>query len=63
MSDCCGNCRFFVRDPSNLKQGQCRVHAPVAMVLPAGANQIGVNGFFPPVNETIWCGEHKPRLN
>lgn len=62
----CGTCRHFAQNVGDMRVGQCRVRAPVAMLYgarntPAGPSPL-VDGFFPPVSRDIWCGEHATKL-
>lgn len=51
---CCGNCRYFLQNLPN-GEGACRRYPPSALAIGQG-----MNGFFPPVKPSIWCGEHQP---
>lgn len=61
----CGNCRYFIANPQDLRQGFCRSKPPTVFVLPmqGPAGQQGVNfvGQWPPVRDETWCGEWQSR--
>lgn len=61
MADKCSNCKFFKRNPADLKQGDCHKNPPVLTVIPM-AQGPALLGNWPPVKEDGWCGEHKPAL-
>jgi hypothetical protein len=63
----CGNCAFFVRlaEPHQAN-GNCRRHAPTALIIDMKQNLQQqnvpiINGYFTPVHETVWCGEWEPK--
>lgn len=70
----CKTCACFFRTRPNARDGQCRARSPVPIVIgvaatPALPGLVGgkngmpqpiVNGFFPPVNENIWCMDWQP---
>jgi len=61
----CGNCKFFARDPGNMKQGFCRLRPPAVFPVPmqqVAGMTLNFIGQWPPVQETHWCGEWKPKL-
>lgn len=60
VTECCENCRFFRRLPSQ----ECRRHAPKCFPVPMGSRGPGMLdvknfGFFPPVRPETWCGEYE----
>lgn len=65
MSEHCGNCRFFLAQPSNgqaLTTGLCRRNPPSMITVPvrhpiSGQTEIQLQGRFSPVHENNWCGE------
>jgi len=64
----CVSCKFFV-PPNGPGMGECRAHPPfltVFLAQPAdnkGPPQTMNIVSFPQVNETLWCGEHKPKMH
>lgn len=68
----CKTCLHYCPDRPGAKQGTCRAKSPTVMLLGIaqaqplpglkmnGAAQPITQGFFPPVGEHIWCGEHAP---
>lgn len=55
---CCGTCRFWLNTGL---ESVCRARRPCAMLLPAsGFEGPRTVSFFPPMQATGWCGEHKP---
>lgn len=57
----CENCRFFVRDPQNLKQGACRAHPPELITTPQAGGQVSMICAFPTVQDEMWCGEYEAK--
>jgi hypothetical protein len=62
----CGNCNGYV--PQTSTQGQCVMVPPGANFLGVeqsqivgGKPKIHVNGYFPPVDTTVYCHAWKPR--
>jgi hypothetical protein len=72
----CKSCACFFRNHAGARTGQCRARSPVPIMigvsqmpsLPsiigakngAGNPQPVINGFFPPVDETVWCMDWQP---
>lgn len=62
MTDKCVECKWCSLDPTNAKQGTCRLKPPVAAVLntPQG---VATMAAWPPVKLTIdWCGSFEKEL-
>ena len=61
----CGNCRFYMINPQDMRQGVCRSKPPVIFMVPGqgpgGLPQINFMGQWPPVRDEFWCGEWKAR--
>ena len=52
----CKNCEFWFKQPNGATE--CRREPPEPMLVPNPlTREVGVNGFFPPTNPDIWCGE------
>jgi hypothetical protein len=59
---CCANCWFFFPAKDG-KSGSCRRHAPTPIVVGMRATLTGttepvIDGYFPPTNPSIVCGDH-----
>lgn len=75
MMASCGNCRFFVPQAKTksrttqqeIEIGGCRAHAPTPIVVGMQQHPITqqmqplIDGYFPPTNEELWCGDYLPR--
>jgi hypothetical protein len=59
----CGNCKFFVKEPLQPKQGSCHVKSPTPIPVPAAPGQIQMLGVWPPVMDSLWCGEYQLKVN
>lgn len=64
----CLSCKYFV-PPNGPGMGECHRMPPFLTVFlgpPEPSNPTRPSTFnivsFPQVNETMWCGEHKPRI-
>jgi len=54
----CGNCRFWMQDPTQQEGlGLCRRFPPV-MWFQQGMDPAMTWSRFPPANRLQWCGEH-----
>ena len=65
MSDdaSCGNCRFFLVSGH---EKVCRRFPPLATFIPAAGTGATITApqtisYFPGMQETGWCGEHRPK--
>lgn len=61
----CGRCKFYV--VTNPTDGQCRRHAPQAVVMIqqhpiTGAAQQVIAGTFPATQPGHWCGEFEAKV-
>ena len=61
----CMSCKYYT-PPAGIGMGECHRFPPNLFSIPVE----GPNGFefhnivgFSQVNETMWCGEHKPKLS
>lgn len=61
MLEKCSNCKFFRRDPSDMRKGSCHKNPPQAVHLPQPGG-VATLAVFTPVPENEWCGEWKPTL-
>lgn len=72
--ECCGTCRFWVKDKEKIEgeiefQGDCvpRSPRPFMVVSPNPLNprepMISNVTLFPRTKEGKWCGDYKPRLS
>lgn len=68
MTDCCGNCDFFFKNPHQPKEGPgaglCRRYPPTVTVYTELRNSgtcstEEYSNRYPEVEDTEWCGEHK----
>lgn len=57
MNAQCGNCKYalLVEAEGSI---QCRRFPPQVLLMQDGR----VHGFFPPMPEHGWCGEHRPAI-
>jgi hypothetical protein len=69
----CKTCAFFTPSRPGARDGACRAHAPLPILVgmaqqPSMSGLIGgangpamatpvVQGYFPPVHESVWCGD------
>ena len=61
----CGNCKFFLLNPQDVRHGFCRKTPPAIFPIgtgPAGMQQLQFVSQWPPVQESQWCGEWKLKL-
>lgn len=73
---CCGICTYYLPNEKNKKIGLCRKRSPSAIAALSTITQEPdprpsfppatlltvrhVDGFFPPTNQSIWCGDWAP---
>jgi hypothetical protein len=62
----CLSCKFYT-PPDGLGMGECHRFPPNFTVFPMqnGEGQVAFQNVvgFTQVNETMWCGEHKPKID
>jgi hypothetical protein len=49
----CGNCRFWLGDPSHLNSGVCRIRSPVVVA----SGNYNISTAYPETGSMAWCGE------
>lgn len=55
----CGLCKFFTRDPANMKQGNCLRYPPILCMVAGPGGQLGKFSGYPEVKDvTPACGEY-----
>jgi hypothetical protein len=62
MADSCANCKFYIKEPLRPGYGECHAGRPTLFVIPMPQGTANLGG-WPPTQEKLWCGEHKPRIN
>lgn len=63
----CLSCKFYQRPTAIGEMGECHRHPPNFQMIPVAGpngeltfqNVVG----FTQVSETMWCGEHKPKID
>lgn len=62
----CRSCEHFSANlaaKGNGVEGECRKNPPIAIAVPGRSGEPIIVGFFPPVQPSHWCGEHKAQIN